>query len=101
MIPLENLRFDARDSGANDYTSDTGFDTLAPFCFAPAMNLRHVKCPQCGAPVPWTPDSRWRPFCSQRCKLVDLGAWASERYRVATPEAPDPDADAPESLNDR
>ncbi len=50
---------------------------------------RIVKCPQCGAAVPWTAESKWRPFCSERCKTIDLGAWASERYRIATPEAPD------------
>jgi endogenous inhibitor of DNA gyrase (YacG/DUF329 family) len=50
---------------------------------------RIVKCPQCGAPVPWTPASKWRPFCSERCKLLDLGAWASEQYRVRTNEPPE------------
>jgi endogenous inhibitor of DNA gyrase (YacG/DUF329 family) len=48
-----------------------------------------VKCPQCGSPVPWSPSSRWRPFCSERCKTTDLGAWASERYRVKTSEVPE------------
>ena len=43
---------------------------------------RIVKCPQCGAPVTWTAESKWRPFCSERCKMLDFGAWASERYRV-------------------
>jgi hypothetical protein len=43
---------------------------------------RTVTCPQCGTPVPWTRAARWRPFCSERCKLIDLGAWASEAYRV-------------------
>jgi endogenous inhibitor of DNA gyrase (YacG/DUF329 family) len=43
---------------------------------------RTVKCPQCGQPVEWSPASRWRPFCSERCKTIDLGAWASEAYRV-------------------
>jgi endogenous inhibitor of DNA gyrase (YacG/DUF329 family) len=43
---------------------------------------RTVSCPQCGAPVAWTPASRFRPFCSERCRLIDLGAWASESYRV-------------------
>jgi endogenous inhibitor of DNA gyrase (YacG/DUF329 family) len=52
-------------------------------------NARIVKCPNCGAPVPWTPESTWRPFCSERCKTIDLGAWATERYRVKTSEAPD------------
>jgi endogenous inhibitor of DNA gyrase (YacG/DUF329 family) len=50
---------------------------------------RVVKCPQCGTPVPWTPGSKWRPFCSERCKLLDLGAWASEQYRVRTNEPPE------------
>jgi endogenous inhibitor of DNA gyrase (YacG/DUF329 family) len=50
---------------------------------------RIVKCPQCGAPVRWTAESTWRPFCSERCKLIDLGAWAAERYRVESPEAPE------------
>ncbi len=43
---------------------------------------RTVACPQCGAVVEWTPASKWRPFCSERCKLIDLGAWATESYRV-------------------
>jgi hypothetical protein len=53
------------------------------------VKVRIVKCPQCNADVPWTPASKWRPFCSERCKTIDLGAWASERYRIATPEAPE------------
>jgi uncharacterized protein len=32
------------------------------------------------------PENRWRPFCSERCKTLDLGDWAAERYRVATEE---------------
>ena len=43
---------------------------------------RTVACPQCGKPVEWTPDSRYRPFCSERCKMLDFGAWAAEAYRV-------------------
>ena len=50
---------------------------------------RVVNCPQCGKPVPWTPESKWRPFCSERCKTNDLAAWASDRYRIETPESPD------------
>lgn len=42
-----------------------------------------VKCPTCEARTPWTEDNAFRPFCSERCKLIDLGAWASERYVVA------------------
>ena len=50
---------------------------------------RTVKCPQCGTPVIWSAESKWRPFCSERCKTIDLGAWASERYRVHTQESPE------------
>lgn len=49
-----------------------------------------VKCPQCGAYVKWVAESKWRPFCSERCRQLDLGAWASESYRVPT-GPPDPD----------
>jgi endogenous inhibitor of DNA gyrase (YacG/DUF329 family) len=66
------------------------------------VTLRTVRCPQCGAAVEWSPASRWRPFCSERCKLIDLGAWASETYRVPAEEAQDdetPDgADPPPPL---
>jgi endogenous inhibitor of DNA gyrase (YacG/DUF329 family) len=47
---------------------------------------RIVACPTCGKSVEWTPAAAWRPFCSERCKLIDLGAWASERYRVPVAE---------------
>lgn len=48
-----------------------------------------VDCPTCQRRVPWTPESRWRPFCSERCRLVDLGAWATERYGVPVDAGPD------------
>ena len=57
--------------------------------------VRIVKCPNCGKPVPWTPESPYRPFCSERCKTLDLGAWASESYRIPVEEEDD-DANAPE-----
>jgi endogenous inhibitor of DNA gyrase (YacG/DUF329 family) len=37
-----------------------------------------VRCPTCERAVEWNESSTWRPFCSERCKLIDLGAWASE-----------------------
>jgi endogenous inhibitor of DNA gyrase (YacG/DUF329 family) len=43
---------------------------------------RIVNCPQCGKPVKWTTANPWRPFCSERCKLIDLGTWANEGYRI-------------------
>ena len=37
-----------------------------------------VPCPTCQKPVPWTQESQFRPFCSKRCQLIDLGEWAAE-----------------------
>jgi endogenous inhibitor of DNA gyrase (YacG/DUF329 family) len=45
-------------------------------------DLPSVPCPRCGKSVPWTPAAEHRPFCSERCKLIDLGAWASESHRI-------------------
>jgi len=53
-----------------------------------------VSCPTCGAPVEFTPASRWRPFCSQRCRMIDLGAWASESYRIPVASSPDAELDS-------
>ncbi|HXM48191.1 MAG TPA: DNA gyrase inhibitor YacG [Pyrinomonadaceae bacterium] len=39
------------------------------------------KCPTCGKPVEWQ-DNSYRPFCSERCKLIDFSRWANEEYRV-------------------
>jgi endogenous inhibitor of DNA gyrase (YacG/DUF329 family) len=46
------------------------------------MNARVVSCPRCGKAVTWDPANAYRPFCSERCRLIDLGAWATERYRI-------------------
>ena len=48
-----------------------------------------VRCPQCGGESAWSKDNPFRPFCCERCKLIDLGAWASEQYRVPVEEADD------------
>jgi uncharacterized protein len=53
---------------------------------------RTVGCPRCSTPVRWGPQSPLRPFCSERCKTNDLGAWANEEYRVpATEEKHEPE----------
>ncbi len=57
--------------------------------------IRYVGCPRCGAQVPWVPSSQHRPFCSERCRTVDLGAWATERYRVAAIESDEAVEDTP------
>jgi endogenous inhibitor of DNA gyrase (YacG/DUF329 family) len=41
-----------------------------------------VACPTCGKEIEWDANNRYRPFCSERCKLIDLGKWANEEYRV-------------------
>ncbi len=41
-----------------------------------------IKCPTCKKNTTWE-ENPWRPFCSERCRLVDLGKWASEEYRIA------------------
>ena len=52
-----------------------------------------VNCPQCGKEMVWDTGNRFRPFCSERCKLVDLGKWANEEYRVEQREQEIPDSD--------
>lgn len=52
-----------------------------------------TSCPHCGKTVPWTAASAFRPFCSERCKLIDLGAWASESHRIPGENLPPDDAD--------
>ena len=59
-----------------------------------------VTCPGCGDAIPYSVTNRWRPFCSERCKLIDLGAWASERYRIEAPESTDSTDVPPDSRED-
>jgi endogenous inhibitor of DNA gyrase (YacG/DUF329 family) len=53
--------------------------------------VKKVACPTCGALAPYAAGNPYRPFCSQRCKLIDLGQWAAENYRI--PETPAPQQD--------
>lgn len=48
--------------------------------------MKSVACPRCGKLSPFTAENKWRPFCSERCKMIDLGAWAAESYRVPAEE---------------
>ena len=43
-----------------------------------------VNCPQCGTQTEYSKDNSSRPFCSERCRLTDLGAWAEESYKMPT-----------------
>ena len=44
-----------------------------------------VKCPTCETAVIWQALSEYRPFCSKRCQLIDLGEWASESKVISQP----------------
>ena len=55
-----------------------------------AEKITIVACPTCGKDVEWRPESLWRPFCSERCKLIDLGEWSAEKYRVPAESGEDP-----------
>ncbi len=52
-----------------------------------------VRCPSCGETVPYRTDNPYRPFCGKGCKAIDLGAWASESYRVEAKPAADDQPD--------
>lgn len=52
-----------------------------------------VDCPTCKKKVEWNESNTFRPFCSERCKKIDLGAWATEKYTI-------PVVKQPEQMND-
>jgi uncharacterized protein len=54
------------------------------------MAVERVKCPTCRREIDW-PQSPYRPFCSERCRLIDLGAWLAEKHAIAgEPAAEEP-----------
>ncbi|MFA6310266.1 MAG: DNA gyrase inhibitor YacG [Sterolibacterium sp.] len=55
-----------------------------------------VNCPTCNKAVAWVAENRYRPFCSKRCKAIDLGAWAAEEYSVPARDEMPPGARDPE-----
>jgi endogenous inhibitor of DNA gyrase (YacG/DUF329 family) len=59
-----------------------------------------VKCPTCRRPVEWSPASPYRPFCSDRCRLIDLGAWFNEQHKIPDESASPADELAPDSSED-
>jgi endogenous inhibitor of DNA gyrase (YacG/DUF329 family) len=56
---------------------------------------RRVPCPTCQRPAVYGARNPWRPFCSERCRSADLGAWASERFRVPAAAPTDDDDGTP------
>lgn len=59
-----------------------------------AKTARIAPCPNCGKPSKATLENPWRPFCSERCKLIDLGEWVNEERRIPG-ESSDENPDAP------
>jgi uncharacterized protein len=57
-----------------------------------------IKCPLCKKKSRWE-GNPWRPFCSERCKMADLGKWAAEEYIIES--KPEEDEDEKEDLNDK
>lgn len=49
---------------------------------------KKVACPRCGEPALFSPENPWRPFCSERCKMIDLGAWFAEKHVIPGEEIP-------------
>ncbi|WP_288490802.1 DNA gyrase inhibitor YacG [uncultured Acinetobacter sp.] len=60
---------------------------------------RTFPCPRCGQPSNWE-NNPFRPFCSERCKLIDLGAWASEDYKIPTQDSPSSEQKHPDDYDD-
>ena len=61
----------------------------------PSLRAGHIfqmKCPICKKTVEWEANA-YRPFCSQRCQLIDLGNWASEKYALPSESASDNEED--------
>ena len=52
-----------------------------------------VQCPQCQKPVIWDDTAQRKPFCSERCKLIDLGDWAEGNHRITGSKTPESLAD--------
>ena len=65
----------------------------------PNINLvkpKQVSCPNCKKLSDYSASNAYRPFCSERCKLIDLGDWANENYKI--PVAPT--LDEPEAFDE-
>ena len=57
--------------------------------------MTSLSCPTCGRRIQWSEEFPWRPFCSERCKMVDLGAWFTERHTIPGEPADPDDPQAP------
>lgn len=53
--------------------------------------VKKYNCPQCDAEIQWNEDFPFRPFCSERCKMIDFGDWASENNKIPSELVENPD----------
>ncbi len=56
---------------------------------ASSVQIKLVTCPTCGGDSVYAASNPFRPFCSERCKNIDLGAWASESFRMPATGLPE------------
>jgi len=50
------------------------------------ISARKVPCPQCRKEIVYSLENPFRPFCCERCRLIDLGDWADEKFKVPVQE---------------
>lgn len=62
---------------------------MSPQDQAPKTSPKIVTCPSCGGDSVYAASNPFRPFCSERCKNIDFGAWASENFRMPSEAPPD------------
>jgi endogenous inhibitor of DNA gyrase (YacG/DUF329 family) len=61
------------------------------------VKKENISCPTCKKKGTWTQDNTFRPFCSERCKLIDLGQWAEEEHRIpGEPAHPNESSEEPD-----
>jgi len=58
----------------------------------------NVNCPTCKKQIEWS-SARWRPFCSERCQMIDFGKWSDEEHRIPGTQQINPDEES--DINDR
>jgi hypothetical protein len=61
--------------------------------------VRQFSCPNCAQRIEWTEAFPYRPFCSERCRLIDLGDWLTEKHAIPGESAGPGDAASPEAMD--
>ena len=106
-VRIREGRIEATSAAIAPHNLDDGSGEL-PACFHVPGRVRmntnmvgSVRCPVCGGKTAWG-SNPWRPFCSERCHLTDLGAWAAEWYRLPGPSLTTPGAlDEPDDSSEQ